>query len=101
MAAGADDLEVNCNMAQAFEIPGETGQRILTPSRWAEVGHRRVPSNAFPDRRSRSDPDRIGTWEYGSAAGPPQALTDCPARPAAGPIPGSAIRAKVNRFCSI
>jgi hypothetical protein len=47
--AGTDEqaLKVNCNMAQAFEIPGETGQRILAPSRWAEVGHRRVPSNAF------------------------------------------------------
>jgi hypothetical protein len=44
MAAGADEkgLEANCNMAQAFEIPRETGQqpgdallqdRILTSSR--------------------------------------------------------------------
>src|ERR1700692_3720796 len=67
-AAGADGsgLEANCNMAQAFEIPMETGQRpddaflpdgILTSSR-----------TRFPDRRSRpADP----------SAGSITAIWDC------------------------
>jgi len=62
---------------------------------------REVPSNAFPDRRSRSDPLPDRHLEYGSAAGSPQAIDTALARPATGPIPGSAIRTKVNRFCRI
>jgi hypothetical protein len=53
MAEGADEsgLKVNCNMAQAFESPRETGQRpenishdVLLPE----------PSKEFPDTLSRS-----------------------------------------------
>src|SRR5712691_4387963 len=69
--AGTDEqaLKVNCNMAQAFEIPGETGQRILAPPRWAEVGHRKVPSNAFQIAAPGPILDRIGIWNMGLPPG--------------------------------
>jgi len=44
-------------MAQAFEIPkGVTGAHPGPLATGSRVNRREVPSNAFPDRRSRSDP---------------------------------------------
>src|ERR1700676_612901 len=77
VAAGADgsNLEVNCSMAQAFEIP--TGNRNKM-TRWRPPAgeHRKQ----FPDTLSRS-PLPAGstlstgsvTFEYGSTMGSPQA----------------------------
>jgi hypothetical protein len=59
-------VNVNCNMAQAFEIPWKTGQRIL--ARFA-TGLWQPPQSTqqrFPDRRARSDPmagSAIGIWD--------------------------------------
>jgi len=72
-------VNVNCNMAQAFEIEREKPDSASWPaSRPACGSHRKVPSNAFqiaapgPTRW----PDRL--LEYGTAAGSPQAPRGCP-----------------------
>jgi len=80
-----------------------TGERIPAHSRAGSgVSHREAPSNAFfPDRRSRSDPlagSAPGIWVCRRTAA---SIDTALARPTTGPIPGSAIRAKVNRFCPI
>src|ERR1035438_10230355 len=72
-AAGANgsDLEVNCNMAQAFEIP--TGNRTATGP-CSPVG-----AHLFPGTPSRSPlpagptPSAGSIQQYGSALGSPQA----------------------------
>ena len=66
------------------------------------VSHRKAPGNAFPDRRSPVRPvGRIGTWNMGLPPDRRKHIDAALARPATGPIPGSAIRAKVNRFYRI
>jgi len=83
-------------MAQAFEIP--TGNRIAT-GRDAPAG---VHLNEFPDTLSRSPlpagPDPI-RWIDNSNMGLPSARRKRTnigqTRPAAGPIPGSAIPARL------
>jgi hypothetical protein len=91
-------------MAQAFEIPkGVTGRRTLAHSRsalaWATAKH---PATHFPDRRSPVRPvGRIGIWNMGPPPDRRKHIDAALVRPATGPIPGSAIRAKVNRFYRI
>jgi len=104
--AGTDEhaLKVDCNMAQAFEIPkGVTGRRILAHARSSPArAAREVPSNAFSRSPLPVRPvGRIGTWNMGPAPGRRKRIDTALARPATGPIPGAAIRTKVNRFCRI
>jgi hypothetical protein len=44
---------------------------------------------------------RIGTWNMGLPADRRKRIDAALRDPATGPIPGSAIRAEVNRFCRI
>src|SRR3954452_20735279 len=73
--AGADEqgLEVNCNMAQAFEIPraNRTGYRGLLATGYAAIA--KAPRNAF--QIAAPGPAQLGDrqLEYGSGFGPPQA----------------------------
>ncbi|WFU20011.1 hypothetical protein [Bradyrhizobium sp. CB3481] len=104
--AGTDEqaLKVDCNMAQAFEIPkGVTGQRIPAyPRVGSAVSRRQVPGNAF-FQIAAPDPTRgrIGTWNMGPPPDRRKRVDTALARSSASPIPGSAIRFKVNRFCRI
>jgi hypothetical protein len=101
IVAGADQsaLEVNCNMAQAFEIPGRNSQgdrtaHHCTPARVQE-DHHKVPSNAFQIAAPGPIQRRIGTFAYGSGLGLPQAHQGCPAASVTGPNPGPAIPARL------
>jgi hypothetical protein len=44
---------------------------------------------------------RTGAWNMGLPPDRRKRVNVALARPATGPIPGSAVRAKVNRFCRI
>ena len=91
-------------MAQAFEIP--RGNRTAHPGQLRDRLASAIAKN--PATLSRSplpvrSIGRIGFWNMGPPSGRRKrraASTACLARPATGPIPGPAIRAKVNRFCS-
>jgi len=64
--------------------------------------HRKVPSNAFPDRRSPVRPvGRAGTRNMGPPPDHRKRTNAASVRLATGPTPGSAIWSKVNRFCRI
>ncbi|KWV46810.1 hypothetical protein AS156_20450 [Bradyrhizobium macuxiense] len=66
-------VDVDRDMAQAFEFPGETGKRIGDVTRFAAATHRGTSSNAFqiaaPGPTQRLD--RLS--EYGPGGVPPQA----------------------------
>ncbi len=91
-------------MAQAFEIPkGVTGQRLPAYPRLGSVmSLRQVLSNAF-FQIAAPDPTRgrIGTRNMGPPPDRRKRVDTALARSSASPIPGSAIRLKVNRFCRI
>jgi hypothetical protein len=94
-------LVVGCSMAQVFEFPkGVTGERILSHTRPGSGESRReYPATQF----SRSPlPARsvngIGTSNMGLPPDRRKRNNPALARPATGPIPGSAIRGKINRF---
>lgn len=81
-----------------------TGERILTcPAIGSGVSHRKAPSNAFFSRSPLPvrPIGRIGTWNMGLPPDRRKRIHAALTRPATGPIPGSAIRTKVNRFCRI
>ena len=88
-------------MAQAFEIPGETGQRLMALRRGARGNHRRVPSNAFqiaaPGPTQRLDRQ----YEYGSDIAPLQAHKRSPDTTSDRPDSRFGNPGKVNRFCRI
>jgi len=86
-------------MAQAFEIPVEnsygkpdsaTGPVATAQSRPSSGAKQR-----FPDRRSRSDPAAGGNWNMGSVSDRRKRINAALPRPVTGPIPGSAIRARL------
>jgi hypothetical protein len=100
--AGTDEqaLKVGCNMAQVFEF--QRGDRRSHRGRFAigsGASQRKAPATHF----SRSplpvrSMDRIGTSNMGP---PPDRRKRSHLRwrnPATGPIPGSAIQGKINRF---
>jgi hypothetical protein len=104
--AGTDEqaLKVGCNMAQVFEIPKEvTGRRILAHPRSAQPRAAAMhPATHFSRSPLPFRPvGRIGTWNMGLPPNRRKRIDIALARPATGPIPGSAIRDKVNRFCRI
>src|SRR5882672_3739691 len=101
--AGADEkaLEVNCNMAQAFEIPRGNRTAHHDLPRQPKAGHRQVPSKRFPDRRSRSDPAADRQLEYGFGFGPPQAHQHCPGEAPDRPDSRFGNLGKFNRFWRI
>src|SRR6266446_8717789 len=91
---GADesDLEFNCSMAQAFEIP--TGNRKTAKRRSPAGAILRVPRRAFQIAApGRPDPAAGSIdWQYGSSFGSPQARANFWSDATrGGPIPGSAI----------
>jgi hypothetical protein len=59
-------VDDNCNMAQAFKIERETGQRILACFATDVWLRSQSTQQRFPDRRSRSDPltgSATGIWD--------------------------------------
>jgi hypothetical protein len=66
------------------------------------VSRRQIPGNIY-FRIAAPDPTRgrIGTRNMGLPPDRRKRIDACLARPATGPIPGSAIQAKVNRFFRI
>src|SRR5450759_3355996 len=99
--AGESDLEANCSMAQAFEIP--TGNRTATG--WSSL---RSHLNEFPDALSRSPllagpTPQAGSVkpEYGSALGSPQAHKHCTNAARGRPDSGLGDLPQVNQSCRI
>ena len=90
-------LEADCNMAQAFEIPTETGQRSGDPSGFSFRCHLTSSRMSFPDRRSR--PERTQSNRLGNTNMGPDPVRRKRVIPTAWqrPIPGSAIRHKINQ----
>jgi hypothetical protein len=86
-------------MAQAFEIPWETGQRLTVLPRVAQGDHRRVPSNAFqiaaPGPTQRLDRQ----YEYGSGIVTLQAHKRSLGTTRDRPDSRLGNPGKVNRFC--
>jgi len=91
-------------MAQAFEIPKGWPESASWPPRDRP---RREPPRSTQQRFVSRSPlpvrpvGRVGTWNMGPPPGHRKRIDTALARPATGPIPGSAIRAKVNRFYRI
>jgi hypothetical protein len=102
--ADTDELAVNdnCNMAQAFEIERETGQRILACFATDLWLRSQSTQQRFPDRRSRSDPltgSAIGIWDGSRIAASAERRRWRDLRPTR--FPARLSRAKVNLFCAI
>src|SRR5229473_347174 len=99
-ADGADEsnLEVNCSMAQAFEIP--TGNRKTTRRCSPGGAILRVPRRAFQIAAPGRPTPSAGSinLQYGSSLGSPQARANiCSDATHGGLIPASAILPKVNQ----
>src|SRR5438445_8374134 len=90
VALGRSMLEVNCDMAHAFDIPWETRRRpldaLLPEPSWLPI----TPDRVFQP----ADPVRIDRLEYGSVPGLPQAYL-CRLRQARYPTQRSL---QVNQF---
>jgi hypothetical protein len=99
--ADLDDeaLEVDCDMAQAFEIPGETGQRPTAAPRSADIAE--LPATLSRSPLPVRPSDWIGIGKYGPGIGLLQASGRCPGttRDPSESRPGD--RPKVNHFWRI
>jgi hypothetical protein len=89
--ADLDDeaLEVDCDMAQAFEIPGETGQRPTAAPRSADIAE--LPATLSRSPLPVRPSDWIGIEKYGPGIGLLQASGRCPSTTRDPPESGSAI----------
>src|SRR6266571_3741781 len=96
-------LKVDCNVAQAFEIQqGVTGAHPGPFAIGSGVSHpqstqQRISRSPLPVRPV----GRIGIWNMGLPPDRRKRIDIALARPATGPIHGSAIRTKVNRSCRV
>lgn len=70
----------------------------MTIPRRPEIGHRQVASNAFQIAAPGPIQRRIDTFNMGPVSSCRKRTDTVPAKPLTGPIHGSAIRGKVNRF---
>jgi len=98
--ADADEraLKVNCNMAQAFEIPRENQSAYPGTPPQAQAAVARYPAAsriAAPGPTHDRIGGRIGSWNMGSAPGPRKRLNDSSGVTRDGPNPGSAIRPRL------
>jgi hypothetical protein len=102
--AGTDEhaLGVGCNMAQAFEIQkgdrrAHRGSSAGGPGMSLAKHQQRISRSPLPVRSA----DGIGTSNMGPPPDRRKRIDPRWRNPPTGPIPGSAIRNKINRFWQI